>query len=183
MLFNHCKHQRWRIWWRENWLPLCVFDQTGLWCLLLPSPSAWALYVTPPQPQALGSAHGVYFLAYSSIPWGDTAPGVMPFPITLPWTLTGHVATHSLRDSFPPEQAWKLTLCFGKTPHPWVSPCSAGKTLELRNLRMAGGNSWKMCQHCAAEQGGPNYLWMRQQGDSRKLSATGWSSVQAAKHF
>lgn len=65
----------------------------------------------------------------------------------------------SLRDSFPPEQAWTLTLCFCKTPYPWVSFCSAGKPLESRNPRMAGGNSWKMCQHCAAEQGGPSYLW------------------------
>lgn len=144
---------------------------------------------TSTRPQALGSAHGMHFLASISIPGGDAAPGVMPFPrrgagwhtVTPHWTRTGHAVPQSLRDSFPPEQAWKLTLCFCKTPHPWVSPCSAGKPLESGSPIMAGGNSWKRCQHCAAEQGGPRYLWRT--GVQQELSATGWSSVQAAKRF
>lgn len=88
-------------------------------------------------------------------PLRDAAPGVMPFPVKRElqqWTPTGHAVTQSLRDSFPPGQAWKLTLCFCNSPHPWVSLCTAGKPLESRNPSMAE-KSWKMCQHRAAERG------------------------------
>lgn len=114
-------------------------------------------------PQALGSAHGVYFLA--SIPWGIQPQGWCPsrrgagcHTATPQWALTD-CAVPLLSGTASLLSKPGHTLHFCKTPYPWVSFCSAGKPLESRNPRMAGGNSWKMCQHCAAEQGGPSYLW------------------------
>lgn len=74
MLFNHCKHQRWRIWWRENWLLLCVFDQAGLWRLLFPSFSAWASYATPPRGLRLWDLH----MECISLPTSPSPEGMQP---------------------------------------------------------------------------------------------------------
>lgn len=95
--------------------------------------------------QALGSAHGVYFLAYISIPWGDAAPGVMPFPAKRATQLShnGHwQATLSLSLSGTASLLSKpgnSHVAFARPPHPWVSLCSAGKPLESRNPR---NNRW-----------------------------------------
>lgn len=81
MLFNHCKHQRWRIWWRENWLLLGVFDQTGLWCLLFPPSSPWALLWHYHVASGSGICTWSAFPCLHLHPLRDTAPGVMPSPV------------------------------------------------------------------------------------------------------
>lgn len=140
MLFNHCKHQRWRIWWRENWLLLCVFDQTGA---LMPSPSSFQcrsfICDTTTGPQALGSAQGEHFPAYISIPWGIQPQGWCPSQPrgtrchSYPTMSSDRPRCHSVSQGLP-SKAWKFTLCFCNTSHPWVSLCSAGKPVESRNL-------------------------------------------------
>lgn len=65
-------------------------------------------------------------------PRGDAIPSEEGHTVIPQRTLTGHVVAQSLRDSVPPEQAWKLTRCFCKTPSPMSFSLQCWKTSGVK---------------------------------------------------